>query len=72
MPIQLLDGSLTVDVFYEPSDSEYEDNICISFIECCPEEEKVFFAGETNLFLTPRQAQQLAQALLAAAAEAEG
>lgn len=71
MPINLLDDSLIVDVYYEQSDSEFNDNICLHFWESCPEEEKVFLAGETNLYLTPDQARKLAEALLQAASASE-
>ncbi|HSF80774.1 MAG TPA: hypothetical protein VLA49_06050 [Anaerolineales bacterium] len=67
MILQLLDNSLQVQVFYEEPDCDFEDNVCISFIEDCPEEEKVFIHDETNIFLTIEQAEQFAQALLAAA-----
>ena len=69
MSIFLLDDSLKVDVFFEPGDNEFADNICIMVDEDCPEDEKIFRADETNIFLTPLQARQLAQALLDAAAE---
>ena len=72
MAINLLDDTLSVEVYYDQSDCEYEDNICISILEDCPEEEKVFRAGQTNLYLTRDQARQLGQALLAAAEESCG
>lgn len=63
MAIYLLDNSLKVEVFFDPSDSQFEDNICISFVEECPEEEKLFYAGESNIYLTPDQACRFAEAL---------
>jgi len=69
MAINLLDDSLSVDVYYDQDDCEYEDNICISILEDCPDEEKIFRVGQTNLYLTREQARQLGQALLAAAEE---
>lgn len=69
MPLYFLDETLQVDVFFDRSDCEFDDNVCIRFTEACPEEEKVFWAGETNIYLTPAQARAFAQALLAAAAE---
>jgi predicted RNase H-like HicB family nuclease len=71
MPVQILDGAMTIDIYFDPLDSEYEDDICLSFVECCPEEEKVFSAGETNLYVTRKEAQQLIEALLAAMQESE-
>ncbi len=65
--ISLLDNSLRVRVYYECEDCDYEDNICISFVEECPEDEKIFLAGETNIYLTPDQAKELAMALVHAA-----
>jgi hypothetical protein len=66
MAIYLLDNSLKVEVFYDPSDSEFEDNICICFVEECPDDEKLFLAGETNIYLTPDEACHLAQAVIKA------
>lgn len=67
MTLYLLDDSLSVDAFYEPSDNQFSDNICIHFLESCLEEEKIFLGDETNIYLTPDQARELAQMLLAAA-----
>jgi hypothetical protein len=67
MAIYLLDDSLKVDVFFDPEDCEFNDNICVRFTEECPEEEKLFWAGETNIYLTPQQARQLAKVLNEAA-----
>ena len=69
MPIYLLDETLSVKVYYDQVDCEYEDNICISILEDCPDEEKIFRAGETNIYLTREQARQLGRALLEAADE---
>ncbi len=65
--IQLLDGSLIVDIEYDEADSDFEDNICLTIYESCPADEKIMIAGETNLFLTPEEAQVLAARLLKAA-----
>ena len=67
MAIYLLDNTLRVEVSYDNSDCDFEDNICIQIIEECPENEKVFVHDETNLFITPEQAIQLARLLSAAA-----
>jgi hypothetical protein len=67
--IYLLDRSLKVDVYYEPEDRNFNDNICISFCEECPDYEKIFVADETNIYLTSEQARQLAEALLQATFE---
>lgn len=67
MTLHLLDDSLSVDVFYEPSDDQFNDNICVHVCESCPEEEKLFIADEVNLYLTPEQARRLAAILLEAA-----
>jgi hypothetical protein len=67
MSITLLDGTLQVGIFFEKKDNEFEDNICICFKEDCPEDEKIFYAGETNIYVTPDQARQLAKQLTQAA-----
>lgn len=68
-PIYLLDDSLAVEIFFSEEDKDLEDNICLKVSESCKEEEKVFIHDESYLFLTPQQARQLAQALLAAIGE---
>lgn len=67
MPIYLLDESLMINIFYEHKDCDFPDNICMSITEDCPEEEKVFKAEQSNLYLTSNQARQLAGALNQAA-----
>ncbi len=67
MVIYLLDNSLRVEVSYQQPDREFTDNIMITIIEDCPADEKVFRMDETNLYLTPQQACQLATALREAA-----
>ncbi len=66
MSLYLLDDTLSIDVFYEKNDSQFCDNICIRFWESCPDEEKLFVAGETNIYITPEQACQLAEMLMKA------
>ncbi|HOJ01078.1 MAG TPA: hypothetical protein PLL88_05615 [Anaerolineaceae bacterium] len=67
MSITLLDGTLQVHIFYEKGDHEFDDNVCICFKEDCPEDEKIFYAGETNIYVTSQQARELAQMLNTAA-----
>lgn len=67
MSISLLDGSLHLSVFFDKGDQEFDDNICLCFKEDCPEEEKIMYAGETNIYITPEQARELAAQLLDAA-----
>lgn len=67
MFVLLLDNSLKVEVYCEDMDSEFEDNVCISFVETCPDDEKVFRADETNIYLTPKQAEQFGNLLVRAA-----
>lgn len=64
MTIYLLDKTLQIDIFYECEDKDLEDNICVSIIERCPPQERLLQAGETHIFLTPKQAQQLGETLL--------
>ena len=67
MFVLLLDNSLKVEVYCDDMDSEFEDNVCISFVETCPDDEKVFRADETNIYLTPKQAEQFGNLLVRAA-----
>jgi len=62
-PILLLDESLQVEIYFEPDDCGYEDNICLKVIESCPDEEKIFLHDESHLYLTQSQAQALLEAL---------
>ena len=64
MGISILDDSLHVAVYYEKLDADLEDNICVCFSETCQDDEKLFMAEQTNVFLTIKEAQALAQALI--------
>jgi len=67
MAIELLKGSLKIDVYFDNTDKEYEDNICVCVQEFGPEDEKVLYAGETNIFINSEQARQLAEMFTKAA-----
>lgn len=67
MKIHLLDDSLQVEIFYEQEDEDFKDNICVRIQENCTDDERLFRAKETNIFVTPKQACQLAKALAQAA-----
>ncbi len=54
--ITLLDGTLSLKVFRDQGDAQFEDNICLCFIEDSSEEEMLFRVDETSIFLTPEQA----------------
>ena len=66
MTITLLDGSLQLEIFYDSQDSQFEDHICLKILEDCPEDEKIFYAGETNIYLTAKQAKKISDALIKA------
>ena len=66
MAIYLLDNTLKVEICFDLEDCEYNDNICVSITEDCPHEEKVLIADQTNIYLTPQQAIEIADALLKA------
>jgi hypothetical protein len=44
-----------LNIYYDPSDQEFEDDICLCFVEDCPEDEKLFKADETSMYVTPEQ-----------------
>ena len=67
MAIDLLNGSLKIDIFFDKKDREYEDNICVCLREFGPEDEKILYAGETNIFISAEQAREIAQMLTTAA-----
>ena len=71
MKISLLDDSLKLHIYFDEIDCEFGDNICVSISEDCPDDEKVFRADETNLYLTPQQARKIASALNRAAKDSE-
>ncbi len=64
MEIKLIGGELLVNINFEKSDSDYDDNICLCFHEPCAEETKLFRAKETNIFITPNEARTLATILM--------
>jgi len=68
MAIELLNGSLKIEIYFDQGDKEYEDNICVCIREYGPEDEKVLYAGETNLFINAEEARKLT-AMLNEAAE---
>ncbi|MEZ4516393.1 MAG: hypothetical protein R3C44_05985 [Chloroflexota bacterium] len=53
--ISLLDGSLQLTIYHDQNSREYEDNICICFVEDSTEDEKLFKADEVSIFLTPEE-----------------
>lgn len=67
MAIDLLNGSLKIEIFFDKKDKEYEDNICICLREFGPEDEKILYAGETNLFINAEEARKIAEMLTTAA-----
>ena len=67
MALELLNGSLKIDIYFDKDDKEYDDNICVSLKEYGPDDEKIFYAGETDIFITPDEARKLAEMLIAAA-----
>jgi hypothetical protein len=67
MAIEILNGSLKIDVYFDKNDKEYDDNICMCLKESGPEDEKILYAGETDIFITPDEARKLAEMLIAAA-----
>lgn len=67
MEIKLLGGELIVNICFENSDKEFDDNICLSFYEPCLDDTRIFRASETNLYITPQEARELAEILLKAA-----
>lgn len=67
MAIELLNGTLKIEVFYDRADKEYEDNICVCLQESGPEDEKILYAGETNIFINADEARKLANMLIEAA-----
>lgn len=69
MSVSLLDDSLEIDVYFDPQDCKFDDNICVAMYESCADEERILQAEEVNIYLTEEQARQLAAALLKAADE---
>lgn len=71
MRIKLLKGALLVQIQFEKSDSEYDDNICLCFEEPCHDDERIFRGDQTHLYLTANEARNLANALLVVAEESD-
>lgn len=64
MGILILDDSLNVQIFYEESDAEFDDNVCICIKEDCLDEERIFRAEQTQIYLTVHEAKAFTQALI--------
>jgi len=67
MAIKLLNGSLKIEIYFDKKDKEYNDNICVCVHEYGPGDEKILYAGETNVFINTEQARELAEMLTTAA-----
>ena len=66
MELWLLDDTLHIKIFFEDTDQDLQDNVCVSIFESCPDEERILLHDETNIYLTPEDACRLAEALQAA------
>ena len=66
MAVKILEDSLTFEAFIDHEDAGFEDDVCLRFTETCPEEEKVFYGGENNLYVTRDQALKIAMEILKA------
>lgn len=69
MELWLLDDTLHIKIFFEDTDQDLQDNVCVSIFESCPDEERILLHDETNIYLTPEDACRLAEALQAAASK---
>ncbi len=56
MTISILDDTLQLRVFFDKKESRFDDDICLCIRERCPDEEKLFIADETNIYLKPEEA----------------
>jgi hypothetical protein len=65
--LTLCNGQLTLDVDFEPSDEDFDDNIFIRLNEDCPPEWKLLAHEGSSFGMTSGDARKLAQALLQAA-----
>lgn len=68
----VLDDTLRLSIKYENQDRDLQDNVCLSIYESCPEDEKLFIADETNIYLTTAEAAMVAEALLTAVQKSRG
>ena len=66
MAVKILDDTITFEAFIDHEDGGSEDEVCLRFTETCPEEEKVFYGGENNLYVTREQARHIAEEILKA------
>ena len=66
MAVKILDNTTTFEAFIDHEDAGFEDDVCLRFTETCPEEEKVFYCGENNLYVTREQARHIAEEILKA------
>ena len=66
MAVKILDDTIEFEAFIDHEDNGFEDDVCLRFTETCPEEEKVFYGGENNLYVTREQALKIAVEILKA------
>jgi len=71
MAIEILNGSMIIEIYYEKQDRDYDDNICVCIKETGPEDEKTMYANETNLYITAEQARQIAKILMVVADQSD-
>lgn len=69
MAVKILDDTIVFEAFVDHEDAGFEDDVCLRFTETCPEEEKVFYGGENNLYVTREQARKIANEILKALGE---
>lgn len=69
MAVKILEDSITFEAFIDHEDAGFEDDVCLRFTETCPEDEKVFYGGENNLYVTRDQARKIAMEILKALEE---
>ena len=63
MSISILDNSIKIEIYYDESISDFDDDICIRLKEECPVDEKILISDITNIYITPEQACLLQLAL---------
>ena len=69
MAVKILDDTIVFEAFVDHEDAGFEDDVGLRFTETCPEEEKVFYGGENNLYVTREQARKIANEILKALGE---
>lgn len=69
MAVDFMNGTMRFEAFIDKDDEGFDDDVCLRFTEDCLEDEKMFYGGENNLYVTRDEARKIAETILEALKE---